>query len=338
MGRPPEALAPGRLAKSGAIFQFLNSVAADRTSPELNGLKSSFLTSTSYAAIRSYGDARSTLSALPRIKTPTFVFQGRRDFAFGLEQGLAAYSELGGPKRLYIGDFGHAPSTFPGPDAGVVFAEASAWFERFLQNKRNGIDTRKPVELAPDPYREGEERLVREPSPDDERQDGNDRLGQDVRLAREGRAVVQAAEEEARGLRRARRDVRASTRSQAKQLTAVSRRSRRAARRRSSARAARCCPRGQGVDGVVSADLRHGAHRARVEAPCDAVVDDDGAEPAEPALPDRSTRRVVADDQVGIGSRCPCSRRRSPDEAARAVLSCSCSRRARPPRVRRTRA
>ncbi|HVD05589.1 MAG TPA: CocE/NonD family hydrolase, partial [Gemmatimonadaceae bacterium] len=151
----PRALAPGRLTKSGAIFQFLNSVTPDRTAPELNALKSDFLTSTSYAAIRSYGDARSTLSALPRIKTPTFLFQGRRDFAFGLEQGLGAYRKLRGPKRLYIGDFGHSPSTFPGPDASVVFAEATAWFDRFLRNKRNGIDTRKPVELAPDPYVKG---------------------------------------------------------------------------------------------------------------------------------------------------------------------------------------
>src|SRR5436190_5190372 len=35
----PRALAPGRLTKSGAIFQFLNSVAPDRTSPALNALK-----------------------------------------------------------------------------------------------------------------------------------------------------------------------------------------------------------------------------------------------------------------------------------------------------------
>jgi predicted acyl esterase len=148
----PRALAPGRLTKSGAIFQFLNSVAADRTSPELNGLKGDFLNSTNYPMLRAYGDARSTTSALPQMKTPTFVFQGRRDFAFGLEQGLTAYRQLGGPKRLYIGDFGHSPSTFPGPDAGALFTEASAWFARFLQNQPNGIDTRKAVELAPDPY------------------------------------------------------------------------------------------------------------------------------------------------------------------------------------------
>ena len=193
----------------------------DRTSPELNGLKSSFLTSTSYAAIRTYGDARSTLNALPRIKTPTFVFQGRRDFAFGLEQGLAAYRKLGGPKRLYIGDFGHAPSTFPGPDASVVFAEASAWFERFLQNKRNGIDTRKPVELAPDPYVKGKNVSFGEPSAHDDLRTATVASGKT--FGSRGKVVLsfKLPKKKLEVFGAPVVTVKASTRSQAKQLTAV---------------------------------------------------------------------------------------------------------------------
>ena len=151
-----EALAPGKLTKSGAVFQFLNSVPTDRTAPDLNALKGDMLTSTNYAATNAYAHARSVEPDLGKIKTPVFIFQGRRDFAFGLEQGFAAYRQLAGPKRLYIGDFGHAPSTFPGPDAGVVFAEASDWFDRFLKGDLNGIDKRRPVELAPDPFREAQ--------------------------------------------------------------------------------------------------------------------------------------------------------------------------------------
>jgi predicted acyl esterase len=150
------ALAPGKLVKSGAAFQFLGSVPTDRTSPELNGLKSDILNSTNYPALRAYAEARSVKASLASIRTPVAIFQGRRDFAFGLEQGIAAYQALGGPKRLYIGDFGHPPSTFPGPDASIVFAQASDWFGRFLKNQPNGIDTRKPVELAPDPFREAQ--------------------------------------------------------------------------------------------------------------------------------------------------------------------------------------
>jgi predicted acyl esterase len=151
-----QALAPNNLSKSGAVFQFLNSVPADRTDPALLAIKGDALNSTNLPAVRAYADARSANTALATIKTPVLVFQGRRDFAFGIEQGVQAYNGLGGPKRLYIGDFGHAPSTFPGADVGVVFSEGGDWFARWLKNDQNGIENRKPVELAPDPYREAQ--------------------------------------------------------------------------------------------------------------------------------------------------------------------------------------
>jgi predicted acyl esterase len=151
-----QSLAPNDLSKSGAMFQFLNSVAADRTDPELNAIKVDALNSTNLLAIEKYAWDRSVRNDLPHITTPVAIFQGREDFAFGIEQGEEAYSELAGPKRLYIGDFGHAPSTFPGPDAAVVFAEGGDWFARWLKGGANGIDARKPVELAPNPYREAQ--------------------------------------------------------------------------------------------------------------------------------------------------------------------------------------
>src|SRR5215212_6754460 len=122
-----EALAPGNLTKSGAVSQLLSSVPSSRTAPELRRLKSSMLNSTRTEDLKAWAGRRSAENALRRIKTPVFVFQGRRDFAFGLEQGLSAYRHLGGPKRLYIGDFGHAPSNFPGPDADVLFAQSTDW-------------------------------------------------------------------------------------------------------------------------------------------------------------------------------------------------------------------
>ena len=150
-----QALAPGGLTKSGAVFQLFGSVPPARTAPSLSRLKSSMLSSTRRDDLEAWADQRSVKDALERIKTPVLVLQGRRDFAFGLDQGITAYRHLGGRKRLYIGDFGHAPSSLPGPDADAVFAESNEWFARFLKNERNGIDKRKPVELAPDPYRAG---------------------------------------------------------------------------------------------------------------------------------------------------------------------------------------
>jgi predicted acyl esterase len=145
------ALAPGNLTKSGAIFQFLNSVAPDRIAPEIAAIRSDALTSTNLAALRALADSRSVLDALGQIKTPVLVFQGRRDFIFGLEQGIAAFQRLGGPKRLYVGDFGHAPSTFPGPDAQALFLEATTWFGQYLKGL-GALASSAPVVLAPDPW------------------------------------------------------------------------------------------------------------------------------------------------------------------------------------------
>ena len=152
------ALLPGGLAKSGAIYGFVSSVPSARTAPEVLAIREDALASRNLPALRTFAQARSTQALLGRGYPPTFVFQGRRDFAFGLEQGIAAFRGLSGPKRLYIGPFGHAPSTFPGPDGAEVFRQGRAWFDRFLKGVPNGIDTRPAVELAPDPYRAGASR------------------------------------------------------------------------------------------------------------------------------------------------------------------------------------
>jgi predicted acyl esterase len=145
-----EALAPNNLSKSGAIFQFLNSVPAERTAPEIAAIRSDALSSTNQAATHAFGDARSAVDTLPQVKTPVMVFQGRRDFAFDLQQGLTAYAKLGGPKRIYIGDFGHAPSTFPGPDQDAMFAAALDWFNHYLRGTSIASEL---VSVTPDPWR-----------------------------------------------------------------------------------------------------------------------------------------------------------------------------------------
>src|SRR5919106_3105028 len=60
--------------------------------------------------------------------------QGRRDFLFGIDQGAQAFQRLKGSKALYIGLHGHAPSTFPAADTGVLMMRAREWFDCWLVN------------------------------------------------------------------------------------------------------------------------------------------------------------------------------------------------------------
>jgi hypothetical protein len=74
--------------------------------------------------------------------------QGRRDFLFGIEQGSLALQRLKGPKMLYLGLHGHAPSTFPASDTGALMTQVRAWFDCYL---RSGACARVPgVAVAPE--------------------------------------------------------------------------------------------------------------------------------------------------------------------------------------------
>lgn len=135
-----DALWPQGLARSGIVAGFAASVAA--RSPLITRLRDEAVQSTSPAAIRQLATPRSALPRAGSIRTPVYLFQGRTDFAFDLSQATRAYARLAGPKRLYVGTFGHAPATFPGPDVAYVLAEGRAWFDRHLKGQG-------PVDAAP---------------------------------------------------------------------------------------------------------------------------------------------------------------------------------------------
>jgi esterase/lipase len=145
------ALAPQNLSKSGAIYSLLSSVPAARLDPSVRAIEQDAIASRNLGALREFAAQRSSRTFLSQIATPTYFFQGRRDFAFDIAQATAGYRLLKGPKRLYIGDFGHPPSTFPGPDVETVLAQGEAWFRRWLLRSPMPA-MRFPVTLAPDPW------------------------------------------------------------------------------------------------------------------------------------------------------------------------------------------
>ena len=76
------------------------------------------------------------------------MFQGRLDYAFDITQAENGYLQTKGPKHLYVGQFGHTPSSFPGPDQAYVIAQGLAWYDHYLKGAPNGIDKTKPVTIA----------------------------------------------------------------------------------------------------------------------------------------------------------------------------------------------
>ena len=140
------ALWPQNIARKGIVAGFASAVIA--RSPLIAQFQSDALNSTNMGALKTLLDARSSLTQLGGVKTPMYMFQGRVDYAFDVTQASAAYSRLTGAKHLYVGQFGHPPSTFPGTDADYLFAQGVAWFDRYLKNAPNGIDAAPPVTIA----------------------------------------------------------------------------------------------------------------------------------------------------------------------------------------------
>ena len=148
-----DSLLPQGLVKSGLIAYFHNLLPPERWDPAVTALRDDALQGRNDAAIRAFAAQRSIRSELGKIRTPVFMLQGRRDYAFDMQEALAAFSRLRGPRRLYLGDLGHSPATNPTAEQPYYFGQVRMWFDRFLKGQLNGIDTRPRIEIAPDPWR-----------------------------------------------------------------------------------------------------------------------------------------------------------------------------------------
>jgi predicted acyl esterase len=141
------ALVPQGLAKTGVVAGFISSLDPKKVDPEVLAVRDAAFAG-QLGPIPAFAAARSSAKRLPGMRTPVFMMQGRRDFAFGLDQVRVAWAALKGPKRLWIGNMGHAPSSFPAPDTAAMLAEGKQWFDRFLRGVPNGVDGPKRVVVA----------------------------------------------------------------------------------------------------------------------------------------------------------------------------------------------
>ena len=101
------------------------------------------------ARVNALEAARSWRPQLHSLTVPTLLLQGRHDFLFDLDQALAAYKILAGPKRLYLGDLGHPPAANPAAEQPTYLAQAVGWLKEYLAG---GPKLGGGVVLAHDPW------------------------------------------------------------------------------------------------------------------------------------------------------------------------------------------
>ena len=126
------ALNPNGVPKGGELAQLASAVPFSQWDASLTQARTDLLAGNVTAAVKSVEASRSVRTRLHSLTVPTLLLQGRHDFLFDMDQALAAYKLLAGPKRLYLGDLGHPPATNPSAELPTYLGEAVAWFEHYL--------------------------------------------------------------------------------------------------------------------------------------------------------------------------------------------------------------
>jgi predicted acyl esterase len=141
------ALMPQGLVKSGLVAGLAGSIPEHRRDPSLAAIQAAAFAGNA-AAVKPWAAERSSLSKLGTVTTPVLMAQGRRDFLFGIDQATQAFKALKGPRVLFVGNHGHAPSTFPASDTGALMSAARGFFDCHLRNP--ACDTVPAVYVAPE--------------------------------------------------------------------------------------------------------------------------------------------------------------------------------------------
>jgi predicted acyl esterase len=145
------ALMPQNLVKSGLVAGLASLIPEAKRDPSLNAVIAAAFAG-NVSAVKPWAAARSSLAKLGTVTTPVFLAPGRRDFLFGIDQGTQAYLRLRGPKAIYFGLHGHAPSTFPAADTTVLMTHVRAWLDCWLRDRLCN-PARASVYLAPETFR-----------------------------------------------------------------------------------------------------------------------------------------------------------------------------------------
>jgi ABC-2 type transport system ATP-binding protein len=143
------ALNAHNVPKTGALSLLSGAVPLSRWDPALAQTAQTLLQGKVTPAVTGAEAARSARSHLHTLTVPTLLLQGRHDFLFDMDQAIAAWKLLAGPKRLYLGDLGHAPARNPSAEVPGYVAQAVGWFEEYLAG---GPKLGGGVALAHDPW------------------------------------------------------------------------------------------------------------------------------------------------------------------------------------------
>ena len=147
-----QALVPQGLAKSGVIAELPRLASTRSASTPRCSRSATRRYAGNLATVGPFAAARSSLAALRGVRTPVFMMQGRRDFAFGLDQAKRAYARSRGRSSSGSASTDTRPSSGVAADTPAMLAEGARWFDRFLRGD-TAAPLGKPVAISPENWK-----------------------------------------------------------------------------------------------------------------------------------------------------------------------------------------
>ncbi|KAB7765468.1 CocE/NonD family hydrolase [Xanthomonas maliensis] len=91
------------------------------------------------------------VAALNARGTAVLLGNAFNDGLFPPNQAIAFFNQLQGPKQLLLSQGDHATAELPGALGlpNEIYTATTRWFDRYLKQQRNGVDSEAPVRLSP---------------------------------------------------------------------------------------------------------------------------------------------------------------------------------------------
>ncbi|GAB2511012.1 alpha/beta fold hydrolase [Microbulbifer agarilyticus] len=119
--------------------------------PEVDTIWANLRATEDIAGVETFAAPRSALSYVPELNsngTAVLMSNNFADYLFKPNSMTQLYTLLDGPKKLLLNPGTHAVTETLGGNDGHIWATTFRWFDRYLKEEANGIDTEPKVDMT----------------------------------------------------------------------------------------------------------------------------------------------------------------------------------------------
>ncbi|WP_226704665.1 alpha/beta fold hydrolase [Microbulbifer elongatus] len=144
-----EGLYPGNTVN--LVWGTILTTTAFNLDPEVDTIWANLRAAENIQGVQAFAAPRSALSYVPELNsngTAVLMSNNFADYLFKPNSMTQLYSLLDGPKKLLLNPGTHAVTETLGGNNGHIWATTFRWFDRYLKDQPNGIDSEPKVDMT----------------------------------------------------------------------------------------------------------------------------------------------------------------------------------------------